>query len=57
MTIILFSNPLFSLAGAYWHNLIDFGRAALIYSRLGSGTEFPKDLVSCLRCTICLGQK
>lgn len=57
MTITLFSNQLFSLAGAFWHSLIDFGRATLIYSSLGSGTEFPKYLLSRLHCTICLGQK
>lgn len=57
MTIILFSNQLFSLASVYWHSLIDFGRATLIFSSLGSGTEFPKPLVSRLHGTMCLGPK
>jgi len=57
MTIILFFNQLLSLAGVYWHSLINLGRATLIYSSLGSGTEFPKHLVIHLHCTICLGKK
>lgn len=57
MSIILFSNQLFSLAGAYWRSLIAFGRATLNFSILGCVTGFPKHLVSHLYCTIRVGQK
>lgn len=42
MTIIqlFYFRQLFSLSGVYWHSLIDFGRATLIYSILGSVMNF-----------------